>query len=262
MQMEWTTAFPSHRILGGAPSTSSSTAGPPQFNRFAGTEGDDLDVNMLDDLGVNAPDETSESKAKHALRALDLSKPATDNILHPEMRRELFKIHRNLGHPSLQVFVRALKHAGVKNEVLQWTKNHFKCPLCERKQQPSSHRPGKLQRAMNFNEVVGVDLIQINVPEIGDYWMLNCLCWGTDYADRGDRQGQAGQHRLGDLLPCLDRPLWPTCIGRCRPGKRVHWPPVHRLPGTYGSACALHQRTESLGERAHRARRWHLQNET
>ena len=33
---------------------------------------------------------------------------------------------------------------------------------------------------MNFNEVVGVDLIQINVPEIGDYWMLNCLCWGTD----------------------------------------------------------------------------------
>jgi len=131
-------------------------------------------------LGVNAPDETSESKAKHALRALDLSKPATDNILHPEMRRELFKIHRNLGHPSLQVFVRALKHAGVKNEVLQWTKNHFKCLLCERKQQPSSHRPGKLQRAMNFNEVVGVDLIQINVPEIGDYWMLNCLCWGTD----------------------------------------------------------------------------------
>ena len=74
-------------------------------------DGDDLDVNMLDDLGVNAPDETSESKAKHALRALDLSKPATDNILHPEMRRELFKIHRNLGHPSLQVFVRALKHA-------------------------------------------------------------------------------------------------------------------------------------------------------
>ena len=38
VQMEWTTAFPSHRIFGGAPSTSSSTAGPPQFNRFAGSE--------------------------------------------------------------------------------------------------------------------------------------------------------------------------------------------------------------------------------
>ena len=183
VQVEWTTAFPSHRILGGAPLSStstSSTAAPPQFNRFAGPAGDDLDVNMLDDVDMNVEEETSESKAKHALRALDLSKPASDNILHPELRRELFKIHRNLGHPSLQVFVRALKHAGVKNEVLQWTKNHFKCPICERKQQPSSHRPGKLQRAMNFNEVVGVDLIQINAPEIGDYWMLNCLCWGTD----------------------------------------------------------------------------------
>ena len=183
VQVEWTTAFPSHRILGGAPlssTSSSSTAAPPQFNRFAGPAGDDLDVNMLDDVDMNVEEETSESKAKHALRALDLSKPASDNILHPELRRELFKIHRNLGHPSLQVFVRALKHAGVKNEVLQWTKNHFKCPICERKQQPSSHRPGKLQRAMNFNEVVGVDLIQINAPEIGDYWMLNCLCWGTD----------------------------------------------------------------------------------
>eukprot|EP00435_Cladocopium_sp_Y103_P027783 s3983_g6.t2 len=203
VQVEWTSAFPSHRILGGAPSSStassgtavgpppsSSTAssgtavGPPPFNRFDGHD-EDLDVNMLDDVEVNSPEqeepeETSESRSKHALRELKLSKPATDKILHPELRRELFKIHRNLGHPSLQVFIRALKHAGVKDEVLQWTKHHFKCPLCERKQQPSSHRPGKLQRAMNFNEVVGIDLIQINVPQIGDYWMLNCLCWGTD----------------------------------------------------------------------------------
>eukprot|EP00435_Cladocopium_sp_Y103_P008346 s2034_g2.t1 len=187
VQVEWTSAFPSHRILGGAPSSSASSGtavGPPPFNRFA-DQADDLDVNMLDDVEVNSPEvpeqeETSESRAKHALRELQLSKPATDNILHPELRREIFKIHRNLGHPSHQVFIRALKHAGVKEEVLQWVKHHFKCPLCERKQQPSSHRPGKLQRAMNFNEVVGIDLLQINVPQIGDYWMLNCLCWGTD----------------------------------------------------------------------------------
>eukprot|EP00435_Cladocopium_sp_Y103_P075941 s33_g70.t1 len=33
---------------------------------------------------------------------------------------------------------------------------------------------------MGFNEVVGVDLIQINVEGIGEYLLLNCLCWGTD----------------------------------------------------------------------------------
>ena len=32
---------------------------------------------------------------------------------------------------------------------------------------------------MYFNEVVGVDLIQINAPD-WDHWMLICLCWGTD----------------------------------------------------------------------------------
>jgi hypothetical protein len=33
---------------------------------------------------------------------------------------------------------------------------------------------------MGFNEVVGVDLMQINVEGIGEYLLLNCLCWGTD----------------------------------------------------------------------------------
>eukprot|EP00435_Cladocopium_sp_Y103_P023371 s61_g5.t1 len=33
---------------------------------------------------------------------------------------------------------------------------------------------------MGFNEVVGVDLIQVNVEGIGEYLLLNCLCWGTD----------------------------------------------------------------------------------
>ena len=85
--------------------------------------GEELDVPAKQE----EPEETSETKVKHALRPLQLPKPATDNILHPELRRELFKIHRNLGHPSLQLFVRALKH--LKPEILQWVKHHFHCPL-------------------------------------------------------------------------------------------------------------------------------------
>ena len=185
VQVEWS-AFPSHKTLGGAPSSSAvGTSGPSTFNRFSGQEDEDVDAEMMgEDLDIPAnpeePEETSETKVKHALRPLQLSKPATDNVLHPEVRRELFKIHRNLGHPSLQLFVRALKHAGVKPEILQWVKHHFHCPLCERRQRPSLHRPGRLHKAMGFNEVVGVDLMQINVEGIGEYLLLNCLCWGTD----------------------------------------------------------------------------------
>ena len=71
-------------------------------------------------------------------------------------------MQRNLGHPSLQAFVRTLRHAGAKKEVVEWTKGHFKCPFGE-KLEPPTHRPGHLQKVMNSNEVVGIDLIQINV---------------------------------------------------------------------------------------------------
>ena len=179
-QMDWKMAFPAHSILGGADCSSPSSS---RFDRFSGPDdAEDLDVHMLEDAAIQNidDDETSDQRVQQALSQPHARQRPVDNLVHPEIRREIFKIHRNLGHPSLQVFVRALKHAGTKPEILKWVKNHFKCDICERKQMPSSHRPSKLQKAMNFNEVVGIDLLQVNVPNIGEYLVLNCLCWGTN----------------------------------------------------------------------------------
>ena len=178
--------FPTRRILGGAHDVGggSDAAGPPPFNRFAPTDDDeDSLLAELEELNnQDKPDEPEEKDAegrvKHALRELPL--PKVTESIHPEMRREIYRVHRNLGHPTLRTFTRALKHAGVKPEVLTWVKNHFQCPICERKQQPSLHRPGKLQRHMGFNEVVGVDLIFYTAEGVADYILLNILCWGTD----------------------------------------------------------------------------------
>lgn len=41
--------------------------------------------------------------------------------ISPHLRREVHRVHRNIGHPGLDIFLRALKNAGVKDEVLQWT---------------------------------------------------------------------------------------------------------------------------------------------
>eukprot|EP00435_Cladocopium_sp_Y103_P075971 s33_g71.t1 len=86
VQMEWTSAFPSHKTLGGAPSSSvvGGTSGPSTFNRFAGQEDDDMDVGMMDEEVDNPvkeePDEeTAETKVKHALRLLHFPKPATQH---------------------------------------------------------------------------------------------------------------------------------------------------------------------------------------
>ena len=194
LQVDWNACFPTLKILGGAPSTSPSSASLaepstslPSSSRMdsqlAELPGDALEESVEAEgqmEEMDDDDETAEGRSKKALKDMQLKKLPTDNILHPEMRREIFRVHRNLGHPSLQVFTRALKHAGVKKEVLEWVKHHFRCDLCERKQQPSSHRPGRLQKAMAFNDVVGIDLLQVNVPNLGEYLLLNCLCWGSD----------------------------------------------------------------------------------
>ena len=204
LQVDWNAAFPTHKMLGGGPVSSSAASAAavdepttssmssrrglqdqqlaevaqhPELPQQA--EGDEMVVEgEIED--PDTEEETAEGRAKHALRDLKVKPLPTDAILHPEMRRELFRVHRNLGHPSRQVMTRALRHAGAKKEVIEFVKHHFRCDLCDRKQLPSSHRPSKLQTAMEFNSVVGIDIFQVKVPDLGDLLLLNCLCWGSN----------------------------------------------------------------------------------
>ena len=105
----------------------------------------------------------------------DIARGMEEQSLHPELRRELYRLHRNLGHPDPQTFIRALKHAGVRGEIISWTKQCFRCPLCERRRRPHGHRPAHLTKQLQFNHVVGVDLFFLD-----DHIFLNILCWGTD----------------------------------------------------------------------------------
>ncbi|CAJ1416610.1 unnamed protein product [Effrenium voratum] len=98
--------------------------------------------------------------------------------LAPDLRRELYRLHRNLGHPDNQTFVRALNHANAKSEVIEWTKKFFNCPLCEGRRKPTAPRPGYLARNLPFNEVVGVDTFFYKFHE-QEKIFLNCVCWAT-----------------------------------------------------------------------------------
>eukprot|EP00435_Cladocopium_sp_Y103_P070714 s172_g35.t2 len=100
--------------------------------------------------------------------------------LAPNLRREVHRVHRNLGHPGLDIFVRALQNAGVQEHIIQWTKRHFRCPTCDAVPRPKPARPGHLMRALEFNTVVGIDLcfLELNHKQI---ILLNMLCWGTNF---------------------------------------------------------------------------------
>ena len=176
-QTEWQSMFPSHRILG-----ERRTSGAPTFG-FADPE---FDVDEFIDNIPNATENDAkrrrtngedEQAVARELRELPVPDRAKVEVssLPPDLRREVYRIHRNLGHPERAAFCRALKHAGATAEVIQYAKHVFQCPICLARKRPASHRPAHLVRAMAFNEVVGADLIFYEKKVL-----LNMLCWGVD----------------------------------------------------------------------------------
>lgn len=117
---------------------------------------------------------TEEPKVRHALRKVEDFRKVSEGefSLSPSVRREIHKIHRNLGHPGNDLFLRALRPS--------WVRNHFSCPACKTLDKPNPQRPGHLLRALEFGQVVGVDLFFIEV-EGGLLTFLNMLDWGTNF---------------------------------------------------------------------------------
>lgn len=125
---------------------------------------------------------SSEPRLQQALNKLeDISKVGEGEFsLPPSVRKEVHKLHRNLGHPANEVFVRALRHAKVREDVIAWIKAHFVRPICSARPRATPARPGHLLRALEFNQVVGLDLFFCEVEgELLTF--VNCLCWGTNF---------------------------------------------------------------------------------
>ena len=196
-------AFPTHKILGGddavlrVSSTSSSSASSrpaaaeedvkiesaadeveqPRSSRsrrlptIEEVKGEDA---LEDELDIEV--ERAGQEVRGPRQSAQTAEEIEEKSLHPELRREIYRLHRNLGHPDHARFVRALKHAGVRAEVLRWVKTAFKCPLCESRKRPHSQRPGHLSsQSLEFNNVVGLDIFYVRTKPF-----LNMICWGTD----------------------------------------------------------------------------------
>ena len=130
------------------------------------------------------PQDDDEARVRHELREIpapgEMEKTegcgTSCPMPPPEIRRELYRAHRNLGHPDNSTFARALKHSGVRHEYLRWVRHGFHCPICAQKRRPASHRPARVMtRTLPFNECVGVDLFFL-----GRRIFFNMVCWGTN----------------------------------------------------------------------------------
>ena len=207
------TAFPAHRILGEQAQADLPSRGASSSHSAP-----------LDARPLRAPagaDPVLE-KAKHEIRPLaesgevqelaqDLSQTRSTSSLAPDLRREVSRLHRNLGHPAQDSFFRALKHANVKPEVLDYVKRHFTCPICLQHQKPKTPRPGHLAQALRFNEIVGVDVLFV---EFGGnlHAFLNMVCWGTGLQNVTYLPQKSAAHTMLALTDSLLTPYGPPTL--------------------------------------------------
>ena len=102
--------------------------------------------------------------------------------INDEDRRMVDKLHRGLGHPASYDFIRFMKAARIRPEVIQWTHKQYKCSACEARPKPKTVRRAALPRTYQPNQVLGLDLIYL--PDVGgkkQFPALSIVDWGSNY---------------------------------------------------------------------------------
>ena len=144
-----------------------------------GEEDDDLDI--WEDI---LPEEVGEmrSSREEERKQKEEERRRMQTAVTEEDKAKIGKMHKNLGHPSLDSFVRFLRAGRVREEVVRWTLKEFKCPTCEAHVIPKAPRPAVVPKCYRPGVAVGIDLFYIldhdnhrSVP------ILNVVDLGTNY---------------------------------------------------------------------------------
>eukprot|EP00971_Amphidinium_carterae_P254098 5044433-Amphidinium_carterae.2 len=106
-----------------------------------------------------------------------------DDIEVPSASQQasIHRTHCNLGHPTKEAFLRALRISGVRRGIRRWIATHYKCPSCEAWRPRLQHRNSTLPKTMTFNETLAMDCIILNPPGLGSETWLHCIDMGTRY---------------------------------------------------------------------------------
>ena len=116
-------------------------------------------------------------------------------------RRKIKKLHENLGHPSTEDFVRALKMARAREEVWRYVKTEFKCGLCQSHQRPELNRPATIPRSYAPGRTVGVDVVFFpDVKPNETIPVLNMTDWGSCYQVLEPLDNTKAEHVWGKFM--------------------------------------------------------------
>ena len=91
------------------------------------------------------------------LTALGRKEWRTWNDVPLELRKDIERIHRNLGHASADQLKKLFRDANVSDDAISALK-HFRCDACDRLQRPPSKRRVAVNHAETFNDIVSMDV--------------------------------------------------------------------------------------------------------
>lgn len=171
---------------------------------------DDPRDKTWDAYAVNeAEDDEEASKVKQKMSGIEL--PA--HVPQP-LARALRRIHQNLGHPSNHDLARHLKLSGASEGAIKAAQT-IRCSSCARLANPSTRRPAKLVRPLEFNQEVAVDTLNLYLHDNTKVSVLSVLDLATGYHVVEKLQGRKSADLLRTFTDCwlswAGPPLRLTC---------------------------------------------------
>ena len=131
--------------------------------------------------------------------------------MDPDVRRELRRLHVNLGHVSTVGLLRRLRRAGARPEVIAAAKD-LPCDACGDAIRAQHPRPTRSPGTYVFNYMLWADILTAYDCHGTPYWFLNVLCDGTGFGvcycigqARGSAFSFAGPPLLHPHMDQLDR---------------------------------------------------------
>lgn len=95
----------------------------------------------------------------------------------------VLRAHINLGHPPVKEFVRLLKAAGTRNDIINYVLREFHCEGCLKEKRQPTRLPASTPRTYDFNVVIGMDILFVHGASAQEeHPILNITCLGTLYS--------------------------------------------------------------------------------
>lgn len=105
--------------------------------------------------------------------------PKSNVKVSEKQKRLVRRVHVNTGHPSRDQFLRMLKAAGAREEVLKYVRDQFTCDHCDLQRGPAPRRRAQMPKTFAFNKIVALDVLYISFQDLR-VPILNAVCVGSN----------------------------------------------------------------------------------